>query len=36
MASLDTPTQLIFERSFYIGGYFTAILYGEFSSVQRE
>jgi len=28
MASLDTPTQLTFERSFYIGGYFTAILYG--------
>lgn len=29
MDSLDTPTQLTFERSFYIGGYFTAILYGE-------
>ncbi|KAJ7293172.1 hypothetical protein C8J57DRAFT_1041472 [Mycena rebaudengoi] len=25
---LDTPAQLIFERSFYIGSYITAILYG--------
>ncbi|KAJ7293768.1 hypothetical protein C8J57DRAFT_1553113 [Mycena rebaudengoi] len=25
---LDTPTQLAFERSFYIGSYITAILYG--------
>ncbi|KAF7340039.1 hypothetical protein MVEN_01921900 [Mycena venus] len=29
-AQLDTPAQLAFERSFYIGSYVTAILYGMF------
>jgi hypothetical protein len=33
---LDTPAQLIFERSFYIGSYITAILYGSEKIVIRS
>jgi hypothetical protein len=29
-SQLDTPAQLAFERSFYIGSYVTAILYGQY------
>jgi hypothetical protein len=32
---LDTPGQLAFERSFYIGSYVTAILFGQWFSIRR-
>ena len=29
-SDLDTPSELTFERSLYVGGQITAILYGEY------